>query len=144
MSGKSVRWALGAWFPFVVVACAPPTPAVVLAPDDATCRLVTDTTEQRVHPRYLSGPMPKYPRGLMMSGVQGQVVLEFELGCDGRVRPASVSVVSFTRKDFVEPATTATVKAKFAPALIEGRPVAVRIRQAVRFTIGPPQRVYRQ
>lgn len=111
-------------------------PVVTTAPDDAACRLVLDTTEQRIHPRWLSGPMPKYPRSLMLSGVQGQVMLQFILGCDGRVRPASVEVLSFTRQDFVEPAVTSTVGSKFAPALIDGLPVAVRIKQTVRFTIG--------
>lgn len=125
----------------IAVACAARAPVFTVAPDDASCRMVTDTTEQRVPPRWLSGPEPKYPVHLRNSGVQGQVVMEYVVGCNGDVRRESVVVLSFTHEDLVKPALTTVVGAKFAPALIDGRPVAVRTKQSVRFTIGPPRTI---
>jgi TonB family protein len=63
------------------------------------------------------------------------VVLEAVVDTTGRVRPDSISVISATNPGFVAPARHALLATLFRPAMIGGRPVAMRVRVPFEFTL---------
>jgi protein TonB len=86
-------------------------------------------------PEVLTGPLPVYPELLRQAGVQGHVVLEAVVDTTGRVRPASISVVSATNPGFVAPARQALLATLFRPARVGGRAVPMLVRVPFDFTI---------
>lgn len=86
-------------------------------------------------PEVLTGPLPVYPELLRQAGVQGQVVLEAVVDTTGRVKAASISVVSATHPGFVAPARQALVATLFRPARVGGRAVSMLVRVPFDFTI---------
>ncbi|MGH7520398.1 MAG: energy transducer TonB [Gemmatimonadales bacterium] len=86
-------------------------------------------------PEVLTGPLPVYPELLRQAGVQGQVVLEAVVDTTGRVRAASLSVVSATNPGFVAPARQALLATLFRPARVGGRAVSMLVRVPFDFTI---------
>jgi TonB family protein len=76
---------------------------------------------------------PRYPEALRGSGLHGIVELEYVVTQDGRVDGATMQVTTSSHRAFAEAAVNALLTARFRPALRNGRPVAVRVRQSVRF-----------
>jgi periplasmic protein TonB len=76
---------------------------------------------------------PRYPEALSRTGMSGVVDLEYEVGVDGRVNPASVRVLSSTHPAFASSALESIKGARFRPARRLGRAVAVVVRQRIRF-----------
>jgi protein TonB len=76
---------------------------------------------------------PKYPEVLRGSGLGGVVELEYVISSKGRVGRGSMQVRSSSHPAFSRAAIDALLDARFRPALRNGRPVAVRVRQAIRF-----------
>lgn len=97
---------------------------------------VTDsTTASVVHPKYTSGPKPRYPMALWRDGVVGDVRVQFVVGCDGRVDSTTVAVLSATDSLFAKAAVTAMVASAFSPAMLDGRAVRYRREQVIRFQL---------
>lgn len=86
-------------------------------------------------PEVLTGPLPVYPELLRQAGVQGRVLLEAVVDTTGRVRAASISVVSATHPGFVAPARQALLATLFRPARVGGRAVSMLVRVPFDFTI---------
>lgn len=76
---------------------------------------------------------PHYPEALRGVGLNGAVELEYVIGTGGRVDTASVTIRSSSHPLFTQSAIAALSGARFRPALRKGRPVAVLVRQRIRF-----------
>ena len=76
---------------------------------------------------------PHYPEALRGVGLSGAVELEYVIGTSGRVDTASVVIRSSSHPLFTQSAIAALGGARFRPALRSGRPVAVLVRQRIRF-----------
>jgi protein TonB len=76
---------------------------------------------------------PLYPEALGGVGLSGAVELEYVIGISGRVDTASIMIRSSSHPLFTESAVAALGNARFRPALRHGRPVAVLVRQRIRF-----------
>ncbi len=77
---------------------------------------------------------PDYPRRALRSGIEGVVTVEFTIGTDGSVRDP-VIVKADPPKIFDRAVLKAIEKWKFNPEKKDGKPVEVRARQDVRFTL---------
>lgn len=80
-----------------------------------------------VQPRFVKRRAPKYPPLARMSGVTGTVRVEVFIDKDGKVRDARTYMDSGTNAGLEEAAIEAVKGSEFAPATIDGQPVAVRI-----------------
>jgi protein TonB len=107
--------------------------ATVLTKDDAEA-LPTPTDEFLVSqmPVVLSEVKPIYPPKAREARQEGSVVVDALIDAKGLVR--QVQVVEGADV-FREAALTALRQFRFKPALVEGRPVAVRIRYTLRFRL---------
>ena len=83
----------------------------------------------------LTAPLPIYPELLRQAGIAGKVVLEAVVDTTGRVLPQSITLVSATHLGFVEPARQALLQTLFRPAMVDGKPVRLRVRIPYDFTI---------
>lgn len=80
-------------------------------------------------------PPPAYPEALACDGVGGQVLLQVDIGADGR--PASMRVLGSSKESELDEAAIAAVRGwEFAPATRNGAPIPSRIQVPVTFT--PP------
>jgi TonB family protein len=85
-------------------------------------------------PPILEGVLdPRYPEALSRAGLSGVVDLEYEVKADGRVNSASIRVISSTHPAFTSSACEAIRTARFRPARLLGRAVAVMVRQRISF-----------
>ena len=75
---------------------------------------------------------PVYPPEAMAEGVQGVVVIDARIDVDGCVRNAEV-VRSVPELD--KAALDAVTQWEFAPAILNGKPIAVLLTITVRFTL---------
>ncbi len=85
-------------------------------------------------PRPVTRVPPEYPARARSRAVEGQVVLSLRVGADGTVGDVRV-LEAEPRGVFEEVAVAAVRQWRFAPANYEGRPVAVRARQTLRFEL---------
>jgi TonB family protein len=117
----------------VVLACEAPTPAAETAATAPTVRL------QDGPPVLESLPEPVYPPLVRQAGIEGDVVLEFLVDATGRVdTSAAIGVVSgmdTPHRALVVSAMSAIRGARFRPAVVNGEPAALRIRQTVSFRL---------
>jgi TonB family protein len=86
-------------------------------------------------PRPLHSPEPTYPAALREARIEGTVELEFTVDSLGHVAPGSVVVVSTAMPALVAPAREALLASRFAPARLDGRPIAARARRAFVFRV---------
>jgi protein TonB len=86
-------------------------------------------------PTLLAGLQPRYPESLRSTGLVGTVELEYVISSLGRVELGSIRVLRSTHQAFSEAAREALTTARFTPARRGGRPVAVLVRQTVRFVV---------
>lgn len=78
-----------------------------------------------------------YPPHLRAEGVGGTVQVAFVIGADGE--PRDVRVVSASDSSFSAPSAQAVSLLRFSPAQVHGRPVPVRVEQAIVWrTEAPP------
>lgn len=75
---------------------------------------------------------PEYPERARRQGLSGSVTLSLLVGVDGVVRDVKVLEAS-PAGVFDQPATAAVRQWRFQPATYEGRPVAIRVTQTLRF-----------
>ncbi|HET7229492.1 MAG TPA: energy transducer TonB [Longimicrobium sp.] len=69
----------------------------------------------------------RYPTRLMFRGVEGQVVVAFIIGVDGRAEMNHVEVLSATDREFIQAALDGLRRMRFRPAELDGRRVRVRV-----------------
>lgn len=89
---------------------------------------------QRSPPKVLKQTRPDYPMALRRAGLRGEVVLDFEVDTDGRVR--NPVVVTSNSPAFDEPAITALRQWTFQPAQQNGKPVKAKLRVPIIFELG--------
>ena len=95
---------------------------------------IFDITEIDAPPRYISGIIPVYPPRARVQRIEGIVQLEFVVGLDGKVRGAKV--IRATPEDiFDDAALRAVNRWTFKPGSRAGRPVVVRVRQDLQFSL---------
>lgn len=84
----------------------------------------------------LSGAEPVYPPGARQAGIQGQVVIRYDLTAEGAV--VNVQVVAAQPPGvFEEAALAAIAQWRFRPALAQGRSIASQGRiSTLRFRMG--------
>jgi TonB family protein len=87
----------------------------------------------RQPPRAVSQARPVYPRGMQASGLRGEVVVDFLVDIEGRVRNAYAA--RSLNPAFDDPAVDAVRQWKFQPALAGGRPVPMRMQVPIVFTL---------
>jgi len=94
--------------------------------------VVVTSAEADEAPRLISAGPKQTPAG--MDGVAARVDMEFIVGANGKVEPASVRVISSTAKVFEAPAKAMILKSVFKPGMLAGQPVRVKVQQGVSFT----------
>lgn len=80
---------------------------------------------------------PVYPFDLRRDGVEGEALVEFVVGSDGRVR--ELSVVRATHVAFGESAANAVQEWRFDAAVKAGMPVDVKLQQRIAFSMPSDQ-----
>jgi TonB family protein len=96
-------------------------------------RAVLTATKVDVLPQLTGHLHPRYPEALRRTAVSGEVQLEYVIQNSGRVDSSSVQVLTSSHPAFSEAAREALWKARFTPARRAGRPVAMLVRQTIRF-----------
>ena len=92
---------------------------------------VDEVDRQPVRSRYVQ---PRYPRTARRRGISGTVTIEFSVDSEGNVKDAQV-VSNDAHETLADAAIEAVRQWRFRPAVRDGKPVAVRLRQPVRFTL---------
>ena len=82
-------------------------------------------------PGFLRAPVPQYPRAALRRRLGGEVLLELTLEADGRL--LGVSVLKSAGHGFDEAALEAVRRARFRPAIRNGRPEACIVLLPVHF-----------
>ncbi len=77
---------------------------------------------------------PFYPAHARMRQIEGSVVVEFVVASDGRTEQAEV-ISSEPGNIFRTVALRAVERWRFSPGTRDGKPVAVRVRQTIRFQL---------
>lgn len=85
-------------------------------------------------PRPVASTAPSYPARARNRGITGYVVLTLLVGADGGIRDMSV-LESSPPGIFEDAAKSAVGDWRFEPGRYEGEPVAVRVRQTIRFEL---------
>jgi TonB family protein len=116
-----------------------PAMAVSFAMQDAgdlggIAQSVFSLAEVDVAPTPLVRLKPLYPPAARMRRLSGAVTLEFVVGIDGKTESIEV-VDTGPQAVFVKAAISAIRRWRFTPATQRGVPVAVRVRQTVRFSL---------
>jgi len=107
-------------------------------PDDPFSGPIDESNELITTPAKLkpgTRAMPSYPDLARRVGVQGSVILLVIIGVDGRVGAIEVLRSPDPRFGFDLTAIEAVKQWRYSPALVKGRPVAVRMRVFVEFTL---------
>ena len=102
--------------------------AVMRAPD-----LNVHESSSDVMPKVLKAKKPEYPYSLRRSGHSGEVLVEFIVDAEGKVREAAV--LSSNHPAFEQPALDAIHEWKFKPGMKDGKPVNVKMRIPIVFNI---------
>lgn len=76
-----------------------------------------------------------YPPRLQFRGIEGQVVVAFIIGVDGRPEMEHVQVLSATHADFIPAALRGLRGMRFRPAHFDGRSVRVRVSLPMVWTL---------
>lgn len=126
--------------PLDLARLVPATSGALTAPAAGIARLdapagLTDAAEADLPPRLSTPINPAYPPALRAAGVEGETVVEYAVGEDGRVDTSSVRVIQATHPGFIPPVLTALASARFTPAQLAGAPIAVRVRQRIVFRV---------
>ena len=84
-------------------------------------------------PRAKVQPSPDYPARMRQDGIGGSVTVEFDVNTSGNVVRAAA--VSYTHREFVEPALRAVRAWRFEPGRRDGRIVPFRMAVPIEFGI---------
>lgn len=81
---------------------------------------------QTTAPVAVSRPSPRYPRSMMGTGFSGEVLIDFTVGEDGKVKNASI--VKSNNPVFEEPCLEAVKDWRFKPGTRDGKPVSTHMQ----------------
>ncbi len=84
-------------------------------------------------PTLVKSVEPLFPVSLADAGVAGTVVMEIDIGVDGKVM--AVKVITSAGPEFDESAVTAAKQLEFTPAEFDGKPTPVRIQYSSSFIV---------
>jgi len=82
-------------------------------------------------PRATVRPVPFYPDSMRRNGTSGSVTLRFVVDTTGRV--VTAEAMSWTHRDFVDPAVAAVLRWRFEPGTLNGRKVSFRMAVPIEF-----------
>jgi TonB family protein len=88
---------------------------------------------KRTLPRATLQQPPRYPMAMRASGMRGEVLVDFLVDIEGRVR--NPYVVRSLNPSFDEPAVDAVRQWRFEPGTVGGRPVTTHMQVPVVFTL---------
>ena len=77
---------------------------------------------------------PKYPDSLKKANVEGEVLIEFVVDTAGRMEPGSMRIVRTSHPAFSNAVVATVGSARFAPGLMERRPVRQVVNQRFIFS----------
>lgn len=113
----------------------PPVPAsAAAAPLPATQAGTAAADLPSSVPRPVSTQQPQYPRASIRRGERGDVVLQVQVGADGRVDDVEI-VTSSQHRRLDRAAVSAVRRWRFEPAMRDGQPVAGELR--IPFSFAP-------
>jgi protein TonB len=98
-------------------------------------RSLLDLTDVDQMPELEAELQPRYPESLRRAGVPGWVEVEYVVNQHGRVDRRSLRVLASSHPAFLLSALEAIRSARFRPAQRGSHPVAVLVRQTIRFRI---------
>lgn len=104
-----------------------------LRPSDEDLPIPADEINVSQMPQVLNEIRVAYPKAAKQAGVEGAVVFDLLIDATGTVR--QMTFVSGLGYGCDEAATEALKKFRFRPAMMNGQPVAVKIRYAYRFVL---------
>ncbi|HYP16186.1 MAG TPA: TonB family protein, partial [Opitutus sp.] len=115
----------------VAVAATVRVPVMLVPPEPGP-------SKNAVPPRALKRIPPVYPHAMRVSGLRGDVVVEFVVDTQGRV--VSPTVVRTLNPAFNQAALEAVAKWTFEPGRLDGRPVNSKHQQSITFMLeGEPE-----
>lgn len=85
------------------------------------------------HPRAKAQIPPEYPFTMRSAGVEGNVMVEFDVDASGRV--TSARALKSSAREFEEPAVRAVLKWRFESGKRHGKPVPFRMVVPIGFTM---------
>lgn len=118
--------------PATAVAAPSASSATSLSTRDSSPSLFRSSEVDEL-PELLTDLRPEYPDILRRAGVSGAVEVEYVVGKDGRVDSRSLQVLTTDHDRFTASVIQALRGARFKAARRNGQPVAVLVRQTVRF-----------
>ena len=77
----------------------------------------------------------RYPEALRSVNVEGEVVMQFIVGADGKVEPGSMEVKSSPHKQFSDAVRVALMATRYRPAEVGGNPVRQLVQQTFKFSL---------
>ena len=114
---------------FLSDASQPARPAAPAPPSPATPLEKSSSVQA---PRLLSGPAPGYPDAARAAHVQGNVTVDLLIDETGKV--AGMTVISGPPQ-LRDAALTALLHRKYAPAMLDGKPVAAHVAVTIHFQL---------
>lgn len=100
---------------------------------DARGRPLFGLDQLDAHPRAKAQIPPEYPFAMRSAGVEGNVMVEFDVDASGRV--TSARALKSSAREFEEPAVRAVLKWRFESGKRHGKPVPFRMVVPIGFTI---------
>jgi TonB family protein len=116
------------------------SPAAIDVPDfGAPTRVYVESELDRPVVRDASSAAPEYPASLEKDGIEGYVVVQFDVDTLGRADTASFHIISVSHIAFADAVLAALPGMRFSPAELGGHHVPQRVTQSFKFVI--PQAV---
>jgi len=119
----SVGWRNGETAPYMFLVIYSGTGGMPLTASNAEQQAVGLSDEQGV-PKIIKRVSPKYPEEARTAGLQGSVIVNCEIGPDGKVK--DVSVEKGEDQSLNDSAVAAVRQWEFEPPIIDGEPATVR------------------
>jgi len=86
-------------------------------------------------PERLSCPPQKFPRMMQQANLEGNVLLQFVVEPDGRVKRRTIEIMSATHKAFEAPAKDMIQRCLFRPGKVGATSVRVLVQMPVAFVL---------
>lgn len=111
------------------------TPGGTGTPGDVATRgrLIFDPIDLDAHPRAKAQIPPEYPFAMRSAGIEGNVMVEFDVDASGLV--TSARALKSSAREFEEPAVRAVLKWRFESGKRHGKPVPFRMVVPIGFTM---------
>lgn len=107
------------------------TPSGMPVDAEAFSRAIEGFEDYDEPPRLISGRAPVYPIRAAISRRTAEVLLAYTIGADGV--PRDFEVLETPDEVFARHAIIAVREWRYAPAILDGQPVAVEIQQTIAF-----------